>query len=161
MKGYLICFLLCLLGIETGNASGKGDNYIIHEEPENADSIIKHVIAASPRYAHIVDEYNADLYVRGRVKVHRRNHLIKVVPSMFRFEKGIKDYIVESMNEIHYTAPDIYDLKVKALTGTLRRNRGEIGNIMEYFNMNVYSSSLLPDKLLSPLSKSGMKRYYY
>lgn len=161
MKGYLICFLLCLLGIGTGNASGKGDNYIIHEEPENADSIIKHVIAASPRYAHIVDEYNADLYVRGRVKVHRRNHLIKVVPSMFRFEKGIKDYIVESMNEIHYTAPDIYDLKVKALTGTLRRNRGEIGNIMEYFNMNVYSSSLLPDKLLSPLSKSGMKRYYY
>ena len=91
MKGYLICFLLCLLGIGIGNASGKGDNYIIHEEPENADSIIKHVIAASPRYAHIVDEYNADLYVRGRVKVHRRNHLLKVVPSMFRFEKGIKE----------------------------------------------------------------------
>lgn len=160
MKEYLICFLICLLGLETGNAAGKED-YYIHEEAENADSIIKHVISVSPRYAHIVDEFNADLYVRGRVKVHRRNHLIKVVPSMFRFEKGVKDYIVESMNEIHYTAPDIYDLKVKALTGTMRRNRGEIGNIMEYFNMNVYSSSLLPDKLLSPLSKSGMKRYYY
>ncbi len=160
MKGYLFCLLLCLFGFETGSAFEK-ENYYIHEELDSADSIIERVIAVSPRYAHIVDEFKADLYVRGRVKVHRRNHLIKVVPSMFRFEKGIRDYIVESMNEIHYTAPDIYDLKVKALTGTLRRNRGEIGNIMEYFNMNVYSSSLLPDKLLSPLSKSGMRHYYY
>jgi len=160
VKGYLFCLLLCLFGLEIGSAFEKED-YYVHEELDSADSIIKHVITASPCYAHIIDEFNADLYVRGRVKVHRRNHLIKVVPSMFRFEKGIRDYIVESMNEIHYTSPDIYDLKVKALTGTLRRNRGEIGNIMEYFNMNVYSSSLLPDNLLSPLSKSGMKRYYY
>lgn len=160
MKGYFLCLLLCLFGLETGSAFEKENSYV-NELPDGADSIVGHVIAASPRYAHIIGEFYADLYVRGRVKTHRRNHLIKVVPSMFRFEKGINDYIVESMNEIHYTAPDIYDLKVKALTGTLRRNRGEIGNIMEYFNMNVYSSSLLPDKLLSPLSKSGMKRYYY
>ncbi len=160
VKEYLFCIFLCLLGFVKGYASEK-DNYSIYGESENADSIIKHVIAASPRYAHIVGEFDADLYVRGRVKVYRRNHLIKAVPSMFRFEKGIRDYIVESMNEIHYTAPDIYDLKVKALTGTLRRNNGEIGNIMEYFNMNIYSSSLLPDKLLSPLDRRGMKRYYY
>ncbi len=52
-------------------------------------------------------------------------------------------------------------MKVKARTGTLRRNRGEIGSIMEYFNVNIYDTSLLPNKLLSPLSKSGLKHYYY
>lgn len=159
MKGYL-CFLLCLIGLGFGNASEK-DTYRVRKHSTNADSLIRHVVDTAPRYAHIIDEFNADLYVRNRVKVHHRNHLIKAVPYMFRFEEGVKDYIVESMNEMHYTAPDIYDVKVKAQTGTLRRNNGEIGNIMEYFNMNIYSSSLLPDKLLSPLSQNGMKHYDY
>ncbi len=159
VKRYLIILLVCTVGL--AQVLKAEPMSVVVEESENADSIIKHVINSSPHYAHMVDEYYANLYVKGRVKVHRRNLLIKLVPSMFRFEKGVKDYLVESMNEVHYTAPDIYDLKVKALTGTMRRNSGEIGNVMEYFNMNPYCASLLPGQLLSPLNESGMKRYYY
>ncbi len=128
---------------------------------EDADSIVSRVIEASGRYAHIVDEYYGNIYLKGRFKVHRSNRLIKVVPAMFRLEKGVKDYLVESDNEVHYTAPDIYDLKVKAVAGTLRRNKGSVGNIMEYLCMNIYSPYLLPEQLLSPLSRVGMKWYRY
>ena len=120
-----------------------------------------HVMSRAGWYSHIVGEYRADLYVRGHLKVYRRNPLLRVVPSMFRFERGVKDYIVESKNQMHYSAPDIYDVKVQALTGTFRRNNGEIGNIMEFFNLNIYSTDLLPDKLISPFSENSHKYYYY
>ena len=67
-------------------------------------------------YSRIIDEYKADLYIKGKVKVHKRNHLIRYVPSMFRFEKHINDYLMESLSELHYTAPDIYDRKIKAVS---------------------------------------------
>lgn len=126
-----------------------------------ADSIIRHVLDSVNIYSKRIDEYNAELYVKGKVTLFKKNHLLQYIPSMFSFEKGIKNYMVESLNEVHYTAPDIYDLKVKSMTGTFRRERGRLGNIMQYFNMNVYKSTFFTDRLLSPLSQSGLKRYTY
>ena len=130
-------------------------------EPLTGDSIIHNVVASADWYARIVGDYRADLYVKGHFKAYRRNILLRVVPSMFRFDKGVKDYIIESKNEVHYSAPDIYDVKVQALTGTFRRNNGEVGNAMKYFNMNIYSNDLLPDKLISPFTSNGHRYYYY
>ena len=110
-------------------------------------------VFSSFRRSRIIDEYKADLYIKGKVKVHKRNHLIRYVPSMFRFEKHINDYLMESLSELHYTAPDIYDRKIKAVSTTFPRNRGQITDVMDYLNMNIYSSSLMSDKLLSPLDK--------
>ena len=42
---------------------------------------------------------------------------------LFRFEKHINDYLMESLTELHYTAPDIYDRKIKAVSTTFPRNR--------------------------------------
>lgn len=150
-------YLLCCV------CSVKGQNTLFPElmEPITGDSIIHHVVESSDWYARVVGDYRANLYVRGHFKVHKRNILLRVVPSMFRFEKGVNDYIVESQNEVHYSAPDIYDVKRQALTGTFHRNDGEIGNVMDYFNMNIYSTDLLPDKLISPFTKNGHRYYYY
>lgn len=131
------------------------------DKPVVSDSILQCIFQFSPFYSRIIDEYKADLYIKGKLKVHKRNHLIRYVPSMFRFEKGVKDYIVESLSELHYTAPDIYDRKIKALSGTFPRNRGQITDVMEYVNMNIYSSSLMSNKLLSPLDKRSAKYYTY
>lgn len=126
-----------------------------------ADSIMQYVFQFSPFYARIVDEYKADLYIKGKLKVHKRNHLIRYVPSMFRFEKGVKDYLIESLSELHYTAPSIYDRKIKAISTTFPRTKGQITDVMDYLNMNVYSSSLMSDKLLSPLDKQSSNHYTY
>ena len=80
---------------------------------------------------------------------------------MFRLQKGVREYLLETYSDLHYTAPNIYDQKVKASQGTVRGNRGLPG-LLEYFNVNIYSSSLLNDeRLLSPLAKNGKKYYKY
>ncbi|MEG1546695.1 MAG: DUF5686 family protein, partial [Bacteroides sp.] len=131
------------------------------EKPEVADSILNNVILFAPLYEKIVAEYKADLYIKGKLNVKRLNHLIKIVPSMFTLNKRVKEYLMESVNEMHYTAPSIYDMKVKAVSGTIPRFKGDPSAMLEYFNINIYSSSLLSDKILSPLAKNGRKHYSY
>ena len=133
----------------------------IPEKPAVPDSILQNIFQFSPFYSKIVDEYKADLYIKGRVKVHKSNRLVKYIPSMFRLEEGVRDYVLESLSEMHYTAPDIYNRKVKAVSSTLPRSRGELTDMADFLNMNIYSSSIMTDKLLSPLDKKASKYYTY
>lgn len=133
----------------------------LSEKPVLADSILNNIIFFAPLYEKVVERYNADLYIKGKLDIKKSNHLIRVVPSMFKLEKNVKEYIIESVNEIDYTSPNIYDLKVKAVSGTIPRFRGERAKLLEYFNINIYSSTLLSDKLLSPLAKNARKYYTY
>ena len=151
----IFCLLLPLA------VQAKREKVDMPDKPMVSDSILQCIFQFSPFYSRIIDEYKADLYIKGKVKVHKRNHLIRYVPSMFRFEKHINDYLMESLSELHYTAPDIYDRKIKAVSTTFPRNRGQITDVMDYLNMNIYSSSLMSDKLLSPLDKKSSRYYHY
>ena len=151
----IFCLLLPLA------VQAKREKVDMPDKPMVSDSILQCIFQFSPFYSRIIDEYKADLYIKGKVKVHKRNHLIRYVPSMFRFEKHINDYLMESLSELHYTAPDIYDRKIKAVSTTFPRNRGQITDVMDYLNMNNYSSSLMSDKLLSPLDKKSSRYYHY
>lgn len=133
----------------------------IPDKPLVPDSILNNIFEFSPFYSKIVDEYKADLYLKGRVQVHKSNKLVRYIPSMFRLEKGVNDYIIESLSEMHYTAPDIYNRKVKAMSSTFPRNKGELTDLTDFLNMNIYSSSIMTDKLLSPLDKESAKYYTY
>ena len=151
----IFCLLLPLA------VQAKREKVDMPDKPMVSDSILQCIFQFSPFYSRIIDEYKADLYIKGKVKVHKRNHLIRYVPSMFRFEKHINDYLMESLSELHYTAPDIYDRKIKAVSTTFPRNRGQITDVMDYLNMNNYSTSLMSDKLLSPLDKKSSRYYHY
>lgn len=95
------------------------------------------------------------------MNIQKKNFILRYVPSMFRLQKGVREYLLETYSDLHYTAPNIYDQKVKASQGTVRGNRGLPG-LLEYFSVNIYSSSLLNDeRLLSPLAKNGQKYYKY
>ena len=151
----IFCLLLPLA------VQAKREKVDMPDKPMVSDSILQCIFQFSPFYSRIIDEYKADLYIKGKVKVHKRNHLIRYVPSMFRFEKHINDYLMESLSELHYTAPDIYDRKIKAVSTTFPRNRGQITDVTDYLHMNIYSSSLMSDKLLSPLDKKSSRYYHY
>lgn len=129
--------------------------------PAVSDTIMKSIFQFSSLYSKVIDEYKADMYLKGRVKVHKSNRLIRYIPSMFRLEKGVDDYIIESFSEMHYTAPDIYNRKVKAVSSTFPRNRGQLTDLTDFLNMNVYSSSMMSDKLLSPLDRESSRYYNY
>lgn len=108
-----------------------------------------------------IKEYNASLYVRCRMTVNRRNVFIKVVPSMFKFKSGQNSYIAETSNELHYTAPNIYDRKINEITGTFPNLQSQPDIFTDYFYVNIFSPTLLQDRLLSPFAFENKSYYNY
>ena len=129
--------------------------------PAVSDSILSSIFQFSSLYSKVIDEYKAEMYMKGRLKVHKSNRLIRYIPSMFRLEKGVNEYMIESVSEMHYTAPDIYNRKVKAVSTTFPRLKGQLTDLTDFLNMNMYSSSMMSDKLLSPLDKESSRYYNY
>ena len=152
-----ICFLCASL--QKAGATAVPKSYA--GQRAYADSIMDKVIFFAPFYERIVDEYKAELYIKGWANIRRKNHLLRFIPSMFRMKKGVREYMMETYSELHYTAPDIYDQKVTASVGTSSELWELDGRLLEYFHINIYSSTLLYDKLLSPLASNAKKFYTY
>lgn len=146
-------------GMEAAKATSVPQSY--SAQRAFADSIMEKVIFFAPFYERIVDDYRAELYIKGRVNIRKKNHLIRFLPSMFRIKKGVREYMMETYSDLHFTAPNIYDQKVKASVGTSSEFWEWDGRLPEYFHINIYSSTLLYDKLLSPLASNGKKYYTY
>ena len=155
----IISLLVVMLLFPFGMSAEKDAGYI-PDKPHVDPLILKNIFSYSPFYARAVDEYKADLYLKGRVKVHKSNKLIRYIPSMFRLEDGVDDYILESVSEMHYMAPDVYNRKVKALSTTFPREKGQIVDLTDFLNVNIYSSSIMTDKLLSPVADVRGNRLY-
>lgn len=153
-----ILFLLFFSFAQEGKADSILNSYT--QKPISVDSILNNVMTFAPLYEKIVADYRADLYIKGKLNVRKKNLLFKYLPSMFRIQKGVREYLIESASELHFTAPNIYDQKVKAGTGTVGAY-GFQGSMLEYFHVNIYSSTLLYDRLLSPLAPNGQKYYRY
>ena len=158
----VLCFIGALfMALHPIPAMADKDVLLAPRRSHVPDSILDKIFQSSLRYSSIVKDYKADLYLKGNFKVHHKNKLMKYLPSMFRLEKGINNYIYESVSELHYTAPSIYDRKLRALVSTFPNPRSETFDIIDYMNFNIYSSSLLGDKVLSPLNASSKVHYEY
>jgi hypothetical protein len=126
-----------------------------------ADSIMKQVIFYAPLYENLISHYKAELYIKGVVDVRKKNQLLRWLPSMFRVKKGVRQYVMETYSDLQFTAPDKYDQKVKAAIGTSSRFWELDGHLPEYFHINIYSPTLLANKLLSPLARNAPTYYKY
>lgn len=139
----------------------KSLSVLSRQQDARADSIMERVRFFAPFYDGLVDGYKARLYIKGEIDVARKNILLRFVPHMFRLRKGERQYLVETMSDLNYTAPDLFDQKVKASVGTVRKFWNVDGRLPEYFQVKVYASTLLNDKLISPLSADAPRYYSY
>ena len=161
MYRLLIGILLCFLWLVPHQVRAEDAPYVYQGHPISADSIMDKVIFFAPLYESIVDAYKAELYIKGRINIRKQNKLLKFIPTMFRIRKGVKEYMMETHNELSFTAPNIYDQKVTASAGTANEFWDLDGQLPEYFHINIYSSTILYDKLLSPLAGNAKKYYDY
>ena len=156
-------FLLAVLALcftvvpARGETAGRGERY----SQAAPDSVLARMFDASAAHSVKVKDYKCELYLKGHLKVHKQNRIIKYLPSMFRLEKGVNDYLYESISDLHYTAPDIIDRKVRALSTTFPNAKGEIFDVINYLHFNIYSPSLMNDRIVSPLNRESRVHYRY
>ncbi len=149
MRAPYLILILCLLPLHAVGRQAQDDL---------ADSVLNCARRAAPQHRKSVGGFEAQLYVKNLIEVKRRNFLLRFMPTSSSLRKG-RNFIMETHGDLHFTAPDIYDRKIKASMGTVRRMWNADGRIEEYFQLEVYAPTLIDDKLLSPLSGNA-HRYY-
>lgn len=162
MKKIIYIWLgFCLLFLGQSEIWAKSISNPYKERARFADSIMNKVLFFAPLYESVVDDYQAELYVKGQINVRKKNFAIRYLPTMFRLKKGVNEYMIETLSDLHFSAPNVYTQKVKATMGTASGFWEGDGRLLEYFYVNIYSSTLLHDKLLSPLASNARKYYNY
>jgi hypothetical protein len=136
--------------------------------------IMRKVIGLAPYYLNQVNYYKADVYLKG-------NLLIKKIPRIFnkalkidakgesaeissnRGSKGnVKEgdsFLMESYNEIEFSAPDKYVQKVISFNSTFPDQGDEISP-MEFIQASFYQPVLV-DMAISPLSPDAFFHYRF
>ena len=159
---YVVCWtVLSLFSLYPAVGEARNGVTSFPEKPFVSDSILEYIFHSARFYSEEVRSYKGDLYLKGMLQVHKQNRIIKYVPSMFRFEKGVKNYLHESVSEFHYTAPGIYDRKVRAVSSTFLSNKGQVFDVLDYMKFNIYAPSVMGNKVLSPLNEKSSAHYYY
>ncbi|MGL5959332.1 MAG: DUF5686 and carboxypeptidase regulatory-like domain-containing protein [Bacteroidales bacterium] len=110
------------------------------EDP--AYRIMRKVIAMSPYYSNVVSKYTADVYLKGTAKVARISRMVKTVARKELRRLNVKEgetYLLESINEITFTAPNQYQHRIISSNTTFPKEFGGEFNTMNYINANVYT----------------------
>jgi hypothetical protein len=129
--------------------------------PALPDSIVDQILFKAREYEQQIGTFKAALYMKTRFHIEKRNNIIKYLPLMFRVDPEEKNYLIETYDSIHYTSPNIYDAKLIASYGSTKGYQRLSKELLQKIRLNVYSPSILPDKLISPLTSKATKYYEY
>lgn len=151
---------MLMLGVGS-QAKSIDDRVLLDVKNYDVDSIMNYVIFYAPFHERVVSEYTANQYIKVDLNIVRKNVFFRYLPALFRPRKNIREYFVEVFSEMHFTQPDIFDQRIIAISGTTPRLRRSASEAIKYFNINIYSQSLVRDKLLSPFAKNAKKYYRY
>lgn len=158
---YIILFFALFLSFASKGADREALPVKTDSIGLDIDSILDKIILLAPLHDKLIDDYTAEIYIKGKVHIRKKNLMMRYLPSMFRPKKGVRDYVLETYSDIHYTAPGIYDHKLKAISGTFGRIRKGDESMKDHFQVKIYSGTLLHSKLVSPLSDIAPKHYRY
>ncbi|MCE5344708.1 MAG: DUF5686 and carboxypeptidase regulatory-like domain-containing protein [Bacteroidales bacterium] len=148
-------------------ASGEDPAYII----------MRKVIGMAPYYLNNVSYYKADVYLKGNLLIRKIPKLVqksmKVRSSgntisasaggkSKKEEKTIKEgdsFMMESFNEMEFTAPDKYFQKVISVNSTFPDQGNEISP-MDFIEASFYQP-VIADMAISPLSPAAFSHYNF
>ena len=145
------------------------------EDP--AMAIMRRVISLAPFYLNYINYYKAEVYLKGNLKMNRIPKLIQRSMRMGRSEDNatvsaggkpesesyiIKEgdsFLMESFNEIEFTAPDKYVQRVISFNSTFPEQGDEVSP-MDYIQASFYQP-VIADMVVSPLSPQAFSYYNF
>lgn len=125
----------------------------------DADSIMIYVAEHAALYADAVSGYQAEVYIKGRTLIERKNLLINFAHHIFPVDKKKPDVIFEMVSQSEYEAPNLYHHDFKAVNGNSFPSRKKQQEILTFLNLNVYSPTIYDETIMTPVGKKASRFY--
>lgn len=121
--------------------------------------IMRKAIGLANYHLNEVSSYNAEVYIKGAA-------ILKKIPKAIQKRidvEGVKvkedeAYMLESLNEVGFRAPDNYTLRVIASQNTLPGFADNV-NPMDYVNASLYQQEI--EGVISPLARTAFNYYKF
>lgn len=129
------------------------------EDP--AYRIMRKAIGLAPYHLNRIKHYEAEVYIKGSVVVNKIPRLL--TRNISAEDLDIKEgdsYLIESINEIEYDAPDVYRQTVIAQHSTFPGMEESEISPMDVIRASFYQP-VLADIAISPLSPNAMAHYNF
>ncbi|MFZ5941691.1 MAG: DUF5686 and carboxypeptidase regulatory-like domain-containing protein [Bacteroidota bacterium] len=127
------------------------------EDP--AYAVMRKVIGLASYHLNVIKSYNAEIYIKGTA-------LFDNIPRALSKKIAINDvplqedkvYMLESLNEVTFIAPDKYDMKIVASQNTIPGYTDNV-NPMNYINASLYQPEV--QGVISPLARNAFFHYNF
>lgn len=127
------------------------------EDP--AYAIMRKAISMAPFYLHQIKSYNAEMYMKGTVKIEKIPRIMKLsVDDVELKTLTNKLFLIESQNEVTFTAPNKYDQKVLAFSSTVPADI-DADQAMQVMTTNIYDPEAFGR--ISPLAPGAFTYYKF
>ncbi len=121
--------------------------------------IMRKTIGLANYHLHEVSSYDAEIYIKGSAYIEKLPRAIarRIEANEFKVEED-EAYMLESLNEVHFTSPDKYEMRVIASQNTLPGYTENV-NPMDYINASLYQQQI--ESVVSPLARNAFTYYRY
>ncbi len=127
------------------------------EDP--AYRVMRKAIGLANYHLNQVSIYDAEIYIKGTAYFHKLPRAIakRIEVGDIKVEEN-RAYMLESLNEVTYRAPDKYDMRIIASQNTIP---GYVNNVnpMDYINASLYQPQI--ESFVSPLAQNAFFYYKY
>ena len=151
-KSYFLLLLFCVFPVFPAKA----------KEPLNkADSILTKVFIGQGFYGKFINEFDADIYIKGNSTVKKKNILYRYAPDFLYLDKKGKNTFVEMLLKVHFKHPNYFSNQIVAVNGA-KINIMEIQErVIQLLNNNTYNPKIVAGQILLPWTRGATKYYRY
>jgi hypothetical protein len=126
-----------------------------------ADSIILKVLENRDFYGEYINEYEANVYIKGNSYVKKKNILYRYAPNFLYLDKKGNDTFMEAIVNVHFNMPNYFSQKIVAVNGSKINTDDIRKRVMQYLNVNIYNPTLFNNQVIFPGSKTVFKYYRF
>jgi len=127
------------------------------EDP--AYSIMRKAIARAPGFINQAKSYNSEVYIKGSIKLDKIPKIIqKQMEVNGEKPKVGETYVNESLNRIHFTAPDDFVQEVISVNNSFPMGDNEVP-VIELISGSIYESQ--DDFYISPFAPNAFAHYNF
>lgn len=108
-----------------------------------------------------MEHVKAELYLKQRVEVKRKNLLVNFFPNMTRFDRDECSYLSEYVYDVEYFYRMLPKVRRVAGISSFGHGSGEMEAVLEFMTPQLYGERLFSEEYLSPLSAANSEYYTY